>query len=125
MDNGSKVAPGWSTRLNMRGMLATAPIKAGEVIEIPPVLKVPPQDLAALGSTFLRRYLFTTQEGVVLCLGHGSLYNHAPEPNADMQQHGSRLLILARSDIEVGDEVFISYGDDEADVAERYGFLEK
>lgn len=116
------VAPGWSTRLGMRGVVATERIPAGTVIEIPPLLRVPDAEVPALAATFLRQYLFSDPQGAVLCLGYGSLYNHDHESNAEMQYRSGRLMVVARRDIAIGEEVCIRYGDDEADVARRYGW---
>ena len=119
---GPCAVPGTSPALGIRGMVATRDIAAGELIEVPPLLEVPQADLNALGSTFLRHYLFSASGKVVICLGYGSLYNHSADNNALVVERGSRLMIISRRPIAAGEEVCISYGDDQAEVAARYGF---
>ena len=63
-----------------RGVYCGVDIAKGEVIEICPVLVVPPDETKLLDETILHDYVFLwgddDKEGAVV-FGYGSMYNHA------------------------------------------------
>ena len=66
------------------GVYARVPIAAGEVIERCVVLVLDPEDSQALGAGSLYGYAYDWGDGqLAIALGHGSLYNHDADPNAD------------------------------------------
>ena len=62
----------------------------------------------------LKDYFFQyDDEKSAVGLGYCSMYNHSDKPNASWYVlDESTLRIKARKDIEAGEEIFISYGDD-------------
>ena len=104
-----------------RGVFAGRAFRAREVIEVCPVLALPPgADEDALGG--LQHYVFKwgrAEDQLAVALGFGSLYNHSPDPNADFQLRHARGEIVFRAvrPIVVGEQVFIDYRWDEADYA--------
>jgi SET domain-containing protein len=109
-----------------RGVYATVPIEAGEIIERVPVLLIPKAQVfgdspQAKNAARISWYVFswkvpTNREYVALALGYGSLYNHSFEPNA-------RYECVAPDGIEFrsirpiasGDEIMINYNGDPDD----------
>ena len=67
------------------------------------------------GGGDLADYLFeSTNEGMFLVvLGFGMLYNHSSEPNLDYyQENEAALAFVAQRQIDKGEELTISYGDE-------------
>lgn len=103
------------------GVIARAPIRAGDVIETCPMLLVAdtppdPHQAAALQGPEklddLEDYYFAWTKGrVALALGLGGLYNHSHHPNATNIKHydAARMTIQAVRDIQPGQEITISY----------------
>ena len=92
-----------------RGVFATRTFAEGEVVEVCPTVEI------SEGGGDLGDYLFeSTNEGMFLVvLGFGMLYNHSAEPNLDYyQEDGSTLEFVAQRQIERGEELTISYGDE-------------
>ncbi|HEX7042906.1 MAG TPA: SET domain-containing protein [Patescibacteria group bacterium] len=97
-----------------RGVFANQDIKAGQVIEICPVIEFPKKDLEHLRQTILRNYYFQWGKGnetVAACLGFGSLYNHSYEPNATYMKHWENATIHfnAIKDIAKDEEITVNY----------------
>ncbi len=97
-----------------RGIFASVAIKAGEVIEICPVIEFPKKDLRFLKQTLLRNYYFMWGEGlqtVAVCLGFGSLYNHSYDPNATYMKHleDETIHFNAIKDIAKDEEITVNY----------------
>lgn len=92
-----------------RGVFAGEPLTAGEIIEECHTLPVTRETRA------LCNYVFkSTDTESVLPLGAGAIYNHADSPNAKFKMDPDRavLIVQATRPIEVGEEIFISYGKD-------------
>jgi uncharacterized protein len=97
-----------------RGVFAAVDIAEGTLIEECPVVVVPPDEVPHLLKTELRDYFFVwggTGEAAAIALGHGSLYNHAREPNAMyVRKHEARALaFFALRPIRAGEEITVSY----------------
>jgi SET domain-containing protein len=95
-----------------RGVFAARPIKAGETIEECPTLEVGENDASGL----LGDYVFgsaSNEQGVVLPLGFGMLYNHSSEPNTEyVEDEPGVIAFLATRDIAAGEECTIDYGEE-------------
>jgi uncharacterized protein len=81
----------------------------GETVEVCPTVEI------SEGGGDLADYLFeSTNEGMFLVvLGFGMLYNHSSEPNLDYyQENEAALAFVAQRQIDKGEELTISYGDE-------------
>jgi uncharacterized protein len=81
----------------------------GETVEVCPTVEI------SEGGGDLADYLFeSTNEGMFLVvLGFGMLYNHSSEPNLDyFQENEAALAFVAQRQIDKGEELTISYGDE-------------
>lgn len=105
-----------------RGVFTAAAIPSGSIIELCPVIVLPPEDLPRIHATRLHDYYFLwnpgddpEEDGCAIGLGFGSLYNHASQPNADyeMDYEHETLRIYALLDIAAGEEITINYTDGE------------
>ena len=99
------------------GVFAIKKILKGEVIEKAPVLSLPIEK--GESTPLFIDYRFNWPSGSeceeqVITLGYGSLYNHSNTPNAYWYSvYDERVfLFIAAKDIEVGEEIFIYYGDE-------------
>jgi SET domain-containing protein len=96
-----------------RGVFAGRAYRKGEVIEVCPVLVLPPEtEEKGLGG--LAAYVFAwgaAGDRLAIALGYGSLYNHSPDPNADFApRHGrGELVFRATGDITAGEQILIDY----------------
>jgi len=102
------------SNISGRGVFSTRAIGAGEVVERCPALRIPSSELALVQQTVLRDYLFGCDDGtgdVWIALGHGSLYNHADEPNAEYHKDADENVVVftAVRDIAAGEEVTVAY----------------
>lgn len=106
-----------------RGVFAGRPFAPRALIEVCPVLVLPP-DLVERGLDALESYVFLwgADGGLALALGCGSLYNHSSDPNAEFDPRPARGEIAFRAlrRIAAGEQILINYGWDEADYL-RYG----
>ena len=89
-------------------------IKKDDVIEIAPVIVLPPDDLPIIHKTSLHDYYFLwgkDQKECAIALGYGSLYNHAIHPNANyiINLADQNIKIFAIKDIQAGEEITINY----------------
>jgi SET domain-containing protein len=95
------------------GVFAVADLPKKSLIEICPVILIPESHLPLIDQTPLFDYYYSwpTGEGAV-ALGLGSMYNHAPEPNAtyEINVENRTIEIVTIRFIRAGEEVTISYG---------------
>ena len=98
-----------------RGVFAAEDIPQGSVVELCPVIVLPPEDKNRIHASRLHDYYFIWEpEGcTAIALGYGSLYNHDNQPNADYEMYieEAELLIRAQRDIGAGEEICIDYTD--------------
>jgi hypothetical protein len=105
------VAP---SKLGGRGVFTEDPLEAGDLIEICPVIVLPPTELPVIHGTRLHDYYFLwgdAQDACAIALGYGSLYNHAYEPNARYlidYEHETIDFYCIRP-IEGGEEITVNY----------------
>jgi SET domain-containing protein len=97
-----------------RGVVAVEPIRAGELIETAPVVRLRPGDSPESGSP-LYQYTFAWDEPPfteAIAFGVVSLVNHAAAPNATLRCDIAEqtLRLLAARDIAAGEEISIDYG---------------
>lgn len=95
-----------------KGVFTNKPIKQGDTVEIAPYLLVPINDISE--SNILKDYVFQCDDcNHLLVLGYGSMYNHQDDPNLRYQYNDDQTMFcyIANRDIECGDELCISYGD--------------
>lgn len=94
-----------------RGVFATRRFAKGEIVERAPVLVVPEDEHELLVPTVLNSYVFGWGDGVAVCLGFGSIYNHAWQPSVEYLKNleGSFIDFVALRDIEAGEELFVNY----------------
>ncbi|MEE9372867.1 MAG: SET domain-containing protein [Saprospiraceae bacterium] len=91
-------------------------IRAGDLIEVCPVIVFTKEDLIKIHTTYLHDYYFLWGEKRgqgAIALGYGSLYNHSEVPNAafeiDIQNQEIRFMCI--KPIASGSEIVISYVD--------------
>jgi uncharacterized protein len=104
-----------SSRRHGRGVFAREPIAANELIETCAVLVIPADERPHLDATTLGGYYFEWDDGAgAFPLGFGAFYNHASDPNAyaEIDPATETLAYLALRDIDAGEEITISYGDE-------------
>ena len=96
------------------GVFAIKNIKAGELIERCPVIKITEAQYKIIKHSIINDYTYEAKNGgVKLCLGYGSLYNHAEEPNVKWRGVNARYMDFhATQDINKGEQLFIYYGDE-------------
>jgi len=97
-----------------RGVFTTAPIAAGTIIEIAPVIVMDAKDRIHLEQTLLHDYIFEWGEdhkSAAVALGYISIYNHNNAPNCayEMDFEHQTITITTLTDITVGAELFINY----------------
>jgi len=97
-----------------RGIFTSRDILAGEVIEICPIIEIPTSEIELLKKTLLINYYFVwgkAEEKRAICLGFGSLYNHAYEPNATYMKHleSETIHFNAIKDIKKDEEITVNY----------------
>ena len=103
-----EVAP---SRLGGRGVFARRRFEPEELIEACPVVPIPTEDVSTVCTTVPGHYVYEWDDGVAMALGFGSLYNHAPAPNARYERDTEPevLRVVAARTIEPGEEVLIDY----------------
>ena len=97
-----------------RGVYTSEPLRQGDMIELCPIIKIPTGQLEQIDKTKIYDYYFLWEEDgydACIALGYGSLYNHATSPNAEviMDYVDHQIKIMALSEIEAGDQIFIDY----------------
>lgn len=101
-----------------RGVFSGAFIRAGETIEVCPVLVMNQPEVALMEQTMLQNYCFDWAQpyGVdrAFPLGFGMLYNHSYEPNARYLRNPSsqNITFVALCDIPPHQEILVNYNGD-------------
>ena len=103
-----------------RGVCSTEPIRRGQVVEVSPVIVIPPAEWKRLRGTLIERYVFAWGRGGrlnAMPLGLGGVFNHADDPNLDWRPSPrlESLIFRARRDIAAGQQLTIDYGWTEAE----------
>ena len=100
-----------------RGLFAAAPLSAGEVIAVYPLLVLSHEDTATVRSTLLHHYVFYVDENgsgemrAAVAFGEISMCNHSAKANADfiVDAQAQTVTLSARQGIRPGEEIFIDY----------------
>ncbi len=109
-----------------RGVRTLRAFEVDEVIEVCPVVVLPPRDREHLDKTDLFNYYFEwgkTNEESAIAFGYGSMYNHDARSNAvyEMDFEARTLTIVAIRPIAAGEEITVNYMG-EADNTEKVWF---
>lgn len=99
------------------GVVATEDIKAGETIEVCPVVFISKQETEFFEKekTPLKFYYLIQTDTNQFCvmLGYGSIYNHSLTPNADIEYNDQKaeryVFFKALKDIKTGEEIVFDY----------------
>lgn len=111
-----KIELGISPKLKIRGILASANILKGEIIEKCPLILIDINEEEHLENTKLREYYFIFNKKYhCIVLGYGSLYNHSFTPNAEIYRDFKNKLIVFKAvkNIRKGEEITYKYMDRE------------
>lgn len=97
-----------------RGVFSTTKIKKGEIIEICPVVTLPPREVPHLVNTDLDRYYYEwgkNFKAAALPLGFGALYNHSHAPNAFYKRNAKKKIIyyVCLKNILAHQEITVNY----------------
>lgn len=100
-----------------RGVFSGESLQPGDVIEICPVVVLPPEDLPAIHGSQLHDYYFLwgeLQDRPAIALGYGSLYNHSESPNAEYEFDFEEqvITIYCLKPIHPGEEITFHYQPD-------------
>lgn len=106
-----------SSEIAGRGVFTAAPIPAGSLIEISPVIVLSEEDRVKIHATHLHDYYFIwghADDQCAIILGYGSIYNHSYQPNAEYVPDFERdnMQYYALRDIEAGEEITVNYNGD-------------
>lgn len=109
--------------LGGRGVFTAAPIPAGALIEICPMIIMPESHRRHLDQTGLYDYYFIwgeKEDECAIALGYGSLFNHDYGPNAEYipDFDNNTLDFYALRDIGAGEEITVNYNGDPEDQSE-------
>ena len=98
-------------------MIAARAFEPGDVIEECPVLRVSSREHEIVQTTRLASYFYEWGRGAAIALGYGSLYNHAPDPNAraEARLEEGVLVVRARRPIAADEEITLHYLDGTGD----------
>lgn len=101
-----------------RGVFTGKALRKGDVIEICPVIAIPPHEIEIIDKTVMYNYYFLWENNqAAIALGYGSLYNHSYEPNAEyiMDYEDQVLIIKALRNISAHEEITFNYNGDPHD----------
>ena len=94
-------------------MYCTEDIEKDSIIEICPIIVIPAdQAKEIMRSHVLYGYYFEwKKETIAIALGYGSLYNHAPKPNAffDADYKNQHIIFKSLQVIKAGEEILVDY----------------
>jgi uncharacterized protein len=118
--------------VHFRGVIASQPVKIGEIIERCPLVPLSNRSRYQYDPT-VWNYMYghtncdckeCKNHGFVfyMVLGYGMIYNHKDEPNASWVFHYDHFYadLIASKDIEKEEEIFVSYGDKYWENREKY-----
>lgn len=103
-----------------RGVITTKKIEIGELIESCPVIVIPKDQVVEMTENVLWNYMFPWKvyDSILgdraIAMGFGMLYNHHHDPNALYRFNDNKTMpsidFYAQRNIEIGEEITISYG---------------
>ncbi len=95
-----------------RGVFTIQPLQKGDLIELCPIIILPPQDRSHIDKTFLYHYYFLSpKQEVCIVLGYGFIYNHSSKPNAEIvfDTQNQKVEIHCIEAIDKCSEILINY----------------
>ena len=100
-----------------RGLFATRHLRVGTVVEVAPVLLIPPEQVDVVDETVLRWYVFDWDgESHAVVLGKASMCNHDAEPNVELVlddgDQGPVAELTVTRPVRRGEELLLDYGPD-------------
>lgn len=103
-----------NSAIHGRGVFTAEPLSAGDIIEICPVIVLPPEQLTIIHNSKLHDYYFLwgpDQDRPAIALGYGSIYNHAYEANANYRFDyvNNTIDFFAVKPIAAGEEITVNY----------------
>lgn len=107
-----------TSKISGRGVFAAKNIRKGELIEVAPVILFSKSQQYQIDATALGDYYFEwSKDDFALALGHGSLYNHATDSNADYEIDiaSQAIRFKALRSIKKGQEIFVNYNGEHGD----------
>ena len=110
-------------RKGRRGVFTTIALEKSSIVEVCPVIVIPPADVPKIHETILHDFYFLwgdDEKSAVIALGFGSLYNHAIYPNLDyeMDFELNTISFVAIQDIDAWTELTINYNGKSGDSQE-------
>ncbi len=108
-----------------RGVFTMHPLKKGDLIEICPVIIIPPEDRQHIDKSVLYDYYFVSPKPnsqMCIALGYGSIYNHSYQPNAEIvfDLDNQRVEFHCIRLIDSGEEIFTDYSGGMKDAPELW-----
>lgn len=106
-----------TTEKRGNGVFTSQSIDKGTVIEIAPVIVMGAADREFLDKTLLHDYIFewgSEKSQCCMALGYVPIYNHSYKSNCiyEMDYQHNQISIIAVSNINKGEELFINYNGD-------------
>ncbi|MBL0189924.1 MAG: SET domain-containing protein-lysine N-methyltransferase [Saprospiraceae bacterium] len=106
-----------------RGVFTTIALEKSSIIEVSPVIVIPPVDVPKIHETILHDFYFLwgdDEKSAAIALGFGSLFNHAIYPNLDyeMDFELNTISFVALQDIDPWTELTINYNGKSGDSQE-------
>lgn len=103
-----------------RGVYTKCDIKAGQVIEVSPVILFSKEESDYIKETVISNYWFDWQANnfdFALALGYGSLFNHSYTPNTAFYYNydSSVIVFYTISNIKADEEITVNYNGDPID----------
>ena len=100
-----------------RGVFTDEAIEPGTLIEIAPLIVLPPQDREHIDKTEIFNYYFLWGDDhalTAIALGYGSLYNHSQKANAIYESYydDNEIHFICYRPIKAGEEITINYNND-------------
>lgn len=96
------------------GVFTSAPIKAGTIVEVSPVIVMNNEERVLLDQTRLHDYIFEWGDRKKQCcmaMGFVPIYNHSYHSNCEYEMEYKKeiIRITTMRDIKKGEELFINY----------------
>lgn len=108
-----------------RGVFTLRALQKGDLIELCPVIIIPPEERNLIDQTILYDYYFVSPKPnpqICIALGYGSIYNHSYQPNAEIvfDLDNQRVELHCIRDIDSGEEIFYDYSGGMKDAPELW-----
>ena len=100
-----------TSSLQGRGVFTTRPVRAGEVLDVSPVVLLPPSERPHLDRTSLSGHYWDWDGSAAVAMGLISFTNHASPGNARWERDDDELtmVLVAAQDLEADVEVLADY----------------